>query len=40
MEVEIVQRRSNSVKIHGVATVNGETVAEAQMLSLMVPREP
>ena len=40
MEVEIVQRRSNSVKIHGVATVNGETVAEAEMLSLMVPREP
>src|SRR5437899_2849848 len=30
MEVEIVQRRSNSVKIHGVATVNGETVAVAE----------
>ena len=38
MEVEIVQRRSNSVKIHGVATVEGELAAEADMLSVMVPR--
>ncbi|HYS55724.1 MAG TPA: 3-hydroxyacyl-ACP dehydratase FabZ [Thermoanaerobaculia bacterium] len=37
-ECEIVQRRSNSVKIHGTATVNGELVAEAEMLSVMVER--
>ena len=35
---EILQRRSNSVKIHGTATVNGELVAEAEMLSVMVER--
>jgi 3-hydroxyacyl-[acyl-carrier-protein] dehydratase len=39
MEVEIMQRRSNSVRIHGVATVNGEVVAEADMLSVTVPRQ-
>jgi 3-hydroxyacyl-[acyl-carrier-protein] dehydratase len=39
MEVEIVQARSNSVKIHGVATVEGELAAEADMLSVMVPRK-
>jgi 3-hydroxyacyl-[acyl-carrier-protein] dehydratase len=38
MEVEILAQRSNSVKIRGVATVNGEVVAEADMLSMMVPR--
>ena len=38
IECTIVQRRSNSVKIHGTATVNGELVAEAEMLSLMVER--
>ena len=38
LECEIVQRRSNSVKIHGTATVNGELVAEAEMLSVMVER--
>jgi 3-hydroxyacyl-[acyl-carrier-protein] dehydratase len=37
-ECEILQRRSNSVKIHGTATVNGELVAEAEMLSVMVER--
>ena len=37
-ECTIVQRRSNSVKIHGAATVNGELVAEAEMLSVMVER--
>ena len=37
-ECTIVQRRSNSVKIHGTATVNGELVAEAEMLSVMVER--
>lgn len=39
MVVEIVQRRSSSVKIHGVATVEGELAAEADMLSVMVPRK-
>ncbi|HLJ73975.1 MAG TPA: 3-hydroxyacyl-ACP dehydratase FabZ [Thermoanaerobaculia bacterium] len=39
MEVEIVQRRSSSVKIHGVATVEGELAAEADMLSVTVPRK-
>ena len=38
LECEVIQRRSNSVKIHGTATVNGELVAEAEMLSLMVER--
>jgi len=37
-ECEILQRRSNSVKIHGTATVNGDLVAEAEMLSVMVER--
>lgn len=38
MECEIVQKRSNSVKIRGVATVDGELVAEAEMISVMVER--
>jgi len=38
LECEVIQRRSNSVKIHGTATVNGELVAEAEMLSVMVER--
>jgi 3-hydroxyacyl-[acyl-carrier-protein] dehydratase len=38
LECEIMQRRSNSVRIHGTATVNGELVAEAEMLSVMVER--
>jgi len=37
-ECEVIQKRSNSVKIHGTATVNGELVAEAEMLSVMVER--
>ena len=37
-ECEILQRRSNSVKIHGTATVAGDLVAEAEMLSIMVER--
>src|SRR5438105_12548787 len=28
MECEVLQRRANTVKIHGTATVNGELVAE------------
>ena len=38
LECEIMQRRSSSVRIHGTATVNGEVVAEAEMLSVMVER--
>jgi len=38
LECEILQRRSNSVRIHGTATVSGELVAEAEMLSVMVER--
>jgi beta-hydroxyacyl-ACP dehydratase FabZ len=37
-ECEILQRRSSSVKILGKATVAGELVAEAEMLSIMVER--
>jgi len=39
MEIEILAQRSNSVKIRGVATVDGEVVAEADMLSVMAPRQ-
>jgi len=39
MEVEVLAKRSNSVKIRGVATVNGELVAEAEMLSVMGRRQ-
>ena len=39
MEVEILARRSNSVKIRGVATVDGKVVAEADMLSMTVPKQ-
>ncbi len=38
LECEILQKRSNSIKIRGVATVEGEFVAEAEMLSVMVER--
>jgi beta-hydroxyacyl-ACP dehydratase FabZ len=38
LECEIMHRRSNSVKIHGKATVKDELVAEADMLSVMVER--
>ncbi len=38
LECELLQRRSNSVKIRGVATVGGELVAEAEMLSVAVER--
>jgi 3-hydroxyacyl-[acyl-carrier-protein] dehydratase len=39
MEVEVLARRSSSIKIRGVATVNGEVVAEAEMLSVMARRQ-
>ena len=38
IECEVLQRRSNSIKFRGTATVNGELVAEAEMLSVMVER--
>jgi len=38
MEVDLLARRSNSVKIHGVAKVDGNVVAEADMLSVMTDR--
>jgi beta-hydroxyacyl-ACP dehydratase FabZ len=37
-ECQILQRRSNSIRILGTATVDGELVAEAEMLSVMVER--
>ena len=39
MEIEILAQRTSSVKIRGVATVDGEVVAEADMLSVMAPRK-
>ncbi len=38
LECEVLQRRSNSVRIRGVAKVDGEVVAEAEMLSVMAER--
>jgi len=37
-ECEVVQKRANTVKIRGVATVEGVVVAEAELLSVMVDR--
>ena len=34
----MLQRRSNTVKVKGTATVDGNVVAEAEMLSIMVER--
>ncbi len=34
----IIQRRSSSVRVRGVATVEGSVVAEAELLSIMVDR--
>ena len=39
MEIEILAKRSSSIKIRGTATVNGELVAEAEMLSVMARRQ-
>ena len=38
LECELLQRRPNSIRFRGVATVEGTVVAEADMLSVMVER--
>jgi beta-hydroxyacyl-ACP dehydratase FabZ len=38
LECDLVQKRSNTVKLHGVARVGDVVVAEADMLSVMVDR--
>jgi 3-hydroxyacyl-[acyl-carrier-protein] dehydratase len=38
LECELLQRRSNSIRFRGVATVEGAVVAEADMLSVMAER--
>jgi beta-hydroxyacyl-ACP dehydratase FabZ len=38
MECEVLARRSNTIKVKGTATVDGNVVAEAEMLSIMVER--
>jgi beta-hydroxyacyl-ACP dehydratase FabZ len=38
LECEILQRRSNTLRMRGVATVDGVVVAEAEMLSVMTER--
>jgi len=38
MECEVLQRRSNTIKVKGTAAVDGNVVAEAEMLSIMVER--
>ncbi len=38
MEVETLQRRSNTAKLKGVARVDGVVVAEAELLSVMTDR--
>jgi 3-hydroxyacyl-[acyl-carrier-protein] dehydratase len=38
LECEIIQRRSNSVRVKGTATVDGNVVCEAELLSIMVDR--
>jgi beta-hydroxyacyl-ACP dehydratase FabZ len=38
LECEVLQRRSNMVKMRGVAKVNGVVVAEADLLSMLVDR--
>jgi beta-hydroxyacyl-ACP dehydratase FabZ len=35
---EIIQRRSSSVRVKGTATVDGNVVAEAELLSIMTDR--
>lgn len=38
LECEIIQRRSNSVRVKGTALVDGNVVCEAELLSIMVDR--
>lgn len=38
LECDLVQKRSNTVKLHGVAKVGEVVVAEADLLSVMVDR--
>ena len=38
LECDLVQKRSNTVKLHGVAKVGDVVVAEADLLSVMVDR--
>jgi beta-hydroxyacyl-ACP dehydratase FabZ len=38
LECDLVQKRSNTVKLHGVARVGDTVVAEADLLSVMVDR--
>jgi len=38
LEIELLARRSNTVKVHGVARVDGAVVAEADLLSVMADR--
>ena len=38
LECELVQKRSNTVKLRGTAKVDGNVVAEAELLSIMVDR--
>src|SRR4051812_23901284 len=38
LECEVLQKRSNTVRMRGVATVDGNVVAEAEMLSVMTER--
>ena len=38
LECEVVHRRANTVKVHGVAKVGSVVVAEADLLSVMVDR--
>ena len=38
LECELLQRRSNTIKLRGVAKVEGNVVAEAELLSVMTER--
>lgn len=38
LELELLQRRSNTIKLRGVAKVEGAVVAEAELLSVMTDR--
>ena len=38
LECTILQRRSNTIRMRGVATVDGVVVAEAEMISVMTER--